>query len=57
MSTLVWTLPQGSVQILESNPVALMKWIQCRPIPGKFPTTSEHLEEKFFLEQFWTASL
>ena len=39
-----------TLQILGSSPVTFIKSFHYRPFPSKFPTISEDLEEKFFLE-------
>ena len=39
-----------TLQILGSSPVIFIKSFHYRPFPSKFPTISEDLEEKFFLE-------
>ena len=44
VATLVWALPRRNVYILDSSTLTLIKRIQCRPVPGKFTTISEHLE-------------
>ena len=38
---------------VDSSPVTLIKCLQYRPSPGKFPTNLEYSQETFFLEWFF----